>query len=79
MLKANKDFLRSLLEDGALMQGGYLDARKVRACLSADSPTLVVDASHLSKCLAAEIWLRKWSGGGDEADQSSFAPEAASH
>jgi asparagine synthase (glutamine-hydrolysing) len=62
LVRKNRDFLRTTLLDGQLVQQRYLDRRAVEKCLSAAEPAMTVSAVTLMNYLAAEIWLQQWTG-----------------
>lgn len=61
LVRGNRDFLRTRLLDGQLVEQGYLDRRKVEQCLNAQEPALTVSAVTLLNYLSTEIWLQQWT------------------
>lgn len=61
LVRRNRDFLRSRLLDGLLVQHGYIDRRRLEECLCAEEPSMTVSAVSILNYLTAEIWLQQWS------------------
>lgn len=61
VVRRNRVFLREKLGDGLLVQGGYLDRRKLDDYLAADEPFRMVGALEMLSYMAAEIWLQQWT------------------
>lgn len=61
VVRKNKQLLLDSLLDGYLSREGYLDRAKVEACLRADEPFLMADATDILTYLSAEIWFTKWA------------------
>lgn len=61
LVQRNKALLRERLLDGLLVQHGYLNRRRLEACLSAQEPSLTIPAPFILSYLAAEIWLQQWT------------------
>ena len=61
LVRRNKDFLRTRLLDGLLVQHGYIDRHRLEECLAAQDPSMAIPATSILSYLAAEAWLQQWS------------------
>jgi asparagine synthase (glutamine-hydrolysing) len=60
VLQSHMDFVREMLIDGALVEEGLLDRRKVEQYLVEGQRFLTVSAPLILDYMAAESWLRQW-------------------
>jgi asparagine synthase (glutamine-hydrolysing) len=61
LVRQHKDFLRTTLLDGLLVEQGYLDRRRVEECLRAEEPAMQISAVTLLNYFATEVWLQQWT------------------
>jgi asparagine synthase (glutamine-hydrolysing) len=76
LVRQKRDFLRTTLLDGLLVQQGYLDRRRLEECLNADEPGMVISSVTLLNYLATEAWLQQWT---DHERQGLTHENAGSH
>ncbi|WP_148090427.1 asparagine synthase-related protein [Paucibacter sp. KBW04] len=61
VLKANRDFARTLLLEGKLSHQGWIDRAKVEESLSGRPTALPGPISQIHGLVAIEAWLSRWS------------------
>jgi asparagine synthase (glutamine-hydrolysing) len=59
VVRRNRRFLIERLEAGLLVAHGYLDRRRLMACLTAEEPSAIISPSLILAYLAAESWLQR--------------------
>jgi asparagine synthase (glutamine-hydrolysing) len=61
LIRNNLDFFREHLSQGVLAREGIIDRQKVIRCFASEEPFLVANAPTILSCMAAEVWLQKWT------------------
>jgi asparagine synthase (glutamine-hydrolysing) len=64
IIEHNIAFIRELLFDGALMQEGVIDRKKLTAVLSGKPSSLQHSSTELLDFVGMEAWLRRWCNQG---------------
>lgn len=70
VVRRNRQFLIERLENGLLVADGYLDRRRLMACLTADEPSAIIPPSIVLAYLAGETWLQRVKAASDSRNIS---------